>query len=140
MRICALCVMALLMVPSLSAAQEKAQFEDTIKQMLETMDSLSTLLATVRDEETAKSSQAPLRKAAEKWHAIKKNADGLPPPPKEEKDRLAKQYRMKLEEAQKKLFGEVARVRSVRGGPEALLEISGVLDKKSKQDTNEKRP
>ena len=77
-------------------------------------------------------STGDLRKAAGKWQLIKKKAEGLPPPSKEEKDRLAKQYKTKLEEAQKKLFGEVARVSAIAGGRQALLEISGVLEKKGK--------
>ena len=101
--------------------------------MLETMDSLSTTLATVRDEASAKAAEPDLRKAADKWQLVKKNAALLPPPVKEEKDRVAKQYRAKLEQAQKKLFGEVARVSTVPGGRMALLQISAVLDKKSKQ-------
>jgi hypothetical protein len=89
-------------------------------------------LTTIRDEDTARSAQPDLRKAAGKWQLIKKKAEGLPPPSKEEKDRLAKQYKSKLEEAQKKLFGEVARVSAIAGGRQALLEISGVLEKKGK--------
>jgi hypothetical protein len=112
---------------------DKAQFEDVVKQVLETMGSLTTTLLTIRDEETAKSAQPELRKTAGQWRLIKKQAEGLPPPSKEEKDRLAKQYKTKLEEAQKKLFGEVARVSIVPGGRAALLEISGVLEKKTKQ-------
>jgi hypothetical protein len=114
-------------------AGDKTQFEDVIKQMLDTMGSLTKTLATVTDEETAKNSQPELRKAAGKWHLIKKKADGLPPPSKEEKDRLAKEYKPKLEEAQKKLFGEVARVSVIPGGRQALLEISSVLEKKDKK-------
>jgi hypothetical protein len=112
---------------------EKTQFEDIIKKMLETMGSLTTTLTTIRDEETAKTSQPDLRKAAEKWDVIKKKAKNLPPPSKEEKDRLTKEYRPKLEEAQKKLFAQVARVSAIPGGRQALLEISSVLDKKDKQ-------
>jgi hypothetical protein len=112
---------------------ERVSFEDVIKQMLGVMDSLTTNLASVRDEETASFARPELRKAAEKWQHIKKKAEGLPPPSKEEKDRLAKQYKTKLEEAQKKLFGEVGRVSAVAGGRAALLEISSVLDKKAKQ-------
>jgi hypothetical protein len=111
---------------------DKVQFEDVIKQMLDTMGSLTTTLTTIRDEDTARSAQPDLRKAAGKWQLIKKKAEGLPPPSKEEKDRLAKQYKSKLEEAQKKLFGEVARVSAIAGGRQALLEISGVLEKKGK--------
>ena len=117
---------------------DKAQFEDVIKQMLDTMGSLTKTLATVTDEETAKNSQPELRKAAGRWHQIKKKAEGLPPPSKEEKDRLAKEYKPKLEEAQKKLFGEVARVSVIPGGRQALLEISGVLEKKDLEKKDKK--
>ena len=96
-------------------------------------DSLTATLATIRDEETAKGAQPELRKTAAKWKLIKQKAEDLPPPSRQEKDRLEKQYKMKLEEAQKKLFGEVARVRMVSGGREALLEISSVLEKKAKK-------
>lgn len=117
------------------AAQEpgKGSYEDVVKQMIETMDSLSQTLATIKDEESAKESQPTLKKTAAKWQSIKKQAESLPPPSREEKDRLAKQFKVKLEEAQKKLFGEVARVSLVPGGRQALLEISSVLEKKSKQ-------
>ena len=57
--------------------EAKTAFEDVIKQMLETMDSLSTTLATIRDEETAKVAQVELRKATGKWQLIKKNAERL---------------------------------------------------------------
>src|SRR5438270_13865634 len=114
-------------------AGDKTQFEDIIKQMLEIMGGLTKTLATITDEETAKSSQPELHKAAGKWHVIKKKAKGLPPPSKEEKDRLAKQYKNKLEEAQKKLFSEVARVSVIPGGRQALLEISAVLENKDKE-------
>jgi hypothetical protein len=112
---------------------EKTSFEDVVKQMLETMDSLTTTLATIRDEETARAAHPELRKTAGKWQVIKKKAEGLPPPSKEEKDRLSTQYKTKLEEAQKKMFGEVGRVGAIPGGREALLEISALLGKKSKQ-------
>src|SRR5438128_1565125 len=106
---CLVAVFSLLAALPGVEAGGKAPFEEVIKQMLDTMDGLSTILGTIRDEETAKGAQPELRKAAGKWQLIHKKAEGLPPPPKEEKDRLAKQYKVKLEEAQKKLFGEVAR-------------------------------
>jgi hypothetical protein len=112
---------------------EKTSFEDVVKQMLETMDSLTTTLATIRDEETARAAHPELRKTAGNWQVIKKKAEGLPPPSKEEKDRLSMQYKTKLEEAQKKMFGEVGRVGAIPGGREALLEISALLGKKSKK-------
>lgn len=131
-------IVGLLVVLNLCAVLPAARgggkaFDDIVKQMLDTMDSLTQTLTTIQDEETAKAAQPDLRKTAAKWQLIKQKAEGLPPPTREEKDRLAKQYKVKLEEAQKKLFGEVGRVSAVPGGRQALLEISGVLEKKSKQ-------
>lgn len=128
-------VMVLVLAGAGAAAQAEAdpRFEEIVKLMLGTMDNLSTTLSTVQDEETAKAAKPELRKIAGKWADIKKKAEALPPPSKEDKDRLAKQYKMKLEEAQKKLFGQVLRVRQLAGGPDALLEISSILSKKSKE-------
>lgn len=129
-------LLGILLVTSLGSgvsSGSKAPFEDIVKQMVDTMDALTTTLATIRDEDTAKGAQPELRKAAAKWQVIKKKAESLPPPSREEKDRVAKEYKVKLEEAQKKLFGEVGRVATVPGGREALRELSAVLDKKTKQ-------
>jgi len=113
---------------------DKSSLESVIKQMIDTMDGLTKTLATIRDEESAKSAQPELKKTAEQWRLIKKKAEGVSPPSKEEKDRLAKQFKMKLEEAQKKLFTEVARVSAIQGGREAILEISSVLKKEKKEN------
>jgi len=107
-------------------------FEDVLKSILATMDQIATVLSGIRDEDTAKAAHPELRKAAQQWQDIRKKADNLPPPSKEEKDRLEKQYKSKLESAQKKLFGEIARVQGIPGGRDALKEISAVLAKKAK--------
>jgi hypothetical protein len=126
-------LLSLLMGLSASRGGGKSAFDEIVQQMIDTIDSLTTTLATVQNEETAKEAQPSLRKSAAKWQIIYKKAKDLPPPSREEKDRVAKQFKMKLEESQKKLFAEVARVRTVPGGPQALLEISGVLEKKKKE-------
>ena len=48
---------------------------------------------------------------------------------RDEKTRLEKLYKPKLEEALKKMFGEVRRVEGIPGGKDALKEIAGVLKK-----------
>jgi hypothetical protein len=119
-----------------ATAQEVSKitpYETVIKQTLDTMDTLTKSLKSIRDENTAKSAKAELGKAAEQWQAVQKKSAELPPPSKEEKDRLAKLYKTKLEEAQKNLFGEAARVRNISGGPDVLLAISSILDKKAKK-------
>ncbi|MCI0742344.1 MAG: hypothetical protein L0Y72_25210 [Gemmataceae bacterium] len=124
------------LLPQARAGDKKT--EDIVKDMLKTMDSITSTLATIKDQESAKAAKTDLRKAADQWNVLKKKAGDIAPPDKGEKDRLAKQYRMKLEEAQKKLFAEVLRVQGVAGGRDALLEIKSVLAKKDKKDDKSK--
>jgi len=118
---------------------DKAQFEDVIKQIIETMDSLTGTLTNIKDADSAKDAQPELRKAAGKWQTIRKKAENMAPPSKEEKDRLAKEYRPKLEQSQKKLFVEVGRVSTVPGGKEALSEITAVLEKKKEKEQDKEK-
>jgi chemotaxis protein histidine kinase CheA len=131
------CVFIILLTEAaLSTGQEAGKtspHEDVVKQMLETMDSMTKTLTGINDRESAKEAQPDLRKAAEKWKVAKKKAEDLPPPAKDEKDRLATAYKTKLEESRKKLFKEAARVGVLPGGQEALKEIGSVLDKKKKE-------
>lgn len=113
------------------AGAAQARLEDLVKQMLTTMDSISKSLESISDEDTAKAAHNELKKSASQWIEIRKQAEETPPPTKEEKERLAKEYKGKLEEAQKKLFAEIARVQNIPGGKDALLEIRNALVKKS---------
>src|SRR5579862_884295 len=109
-------VLGLLLVSAQTNVQENSKvspYEAVIKQTLESMESLTKTLKAIHDEDSAKGAKEELTKTAEKWQSIQKKAAELPPPGKEEKDRVAKLYKTKLEEAQKGLFGEVARVRSI---------------------------
>jgi hypothetical protein len=115
------------------AAQDEIRtpYEAVIKQTLETIESLTKTLKTIRDDDSAKGARDEVAKLAEKWHSIQKKSTELPPPAKEEKDRLAKLYKTKLEEAQKGLIGETARVRGVTRDPEILAALSSILEKKA---------
>jgi len=53
----------------------------------------------------------------------------MKPPSKEESERLKKAYKEKIEATHKKLFGEIARVKKVPGGSDALKEIKLVVEK-----------
>ena len=58
---------------------------------------------------------------------------------KEEKERLVKLYKTKLDQTLKKLFVEIQRVSVITGGKEALMEIAGVL-KKDAQPQKDAKP
>jgi hypothetical protein len=64
---------------------------------------------------------------------MRKQADELKQPTKEEKDRLAKEYAPKFEAAVKKLQMQSARVKGIPGG-EAALEELAILKDKAKKD------
>ena len=118
---------------TLAYGHGEARFEAVLKEMLGTMEKVTTNLAGIRDEETAKAAQPELRKLAGQWQALIKKAEDVAPPNREEKTRLEEAYAGRFMEARKKLFGEVERVRGVAGGREALAEISAVIQRKSKQ-------
>lgn len=106
--------------------------EDVVKQMLTSLEKMSTTLTSITGQESADAAKPELRKAAGEFGAARTKAEKLPPPSREQKDRLDKEYKGKIEAAKKKLDGEVVRVRNVPGGPDALKEISSVFAKRMK--------
>jgi peptidoglycan hydrolase CwlO-like protein len=131
MRLLGISLLALSSLVAVSAAQEgQATFADVIKEMLATMDKITGHLSGIMDEETAKAARPELVKAAAGWKDIRDKAAKMKPPTQEEKARLEKEYKQKLRVAQKKLFAEIARVKGVPGGRDALREISAALGKK----------
>lgn len=114
------------------AAGEAASHEEAVKQVLAVQDKITTALSKITSQETADAARPELQKSAKEFVALRAKIEKLPPPAPEEKSRLEKEYKGKLEAAQKKLFGEVIRVQNIPGGRAALQEIRGVLDKRMK--------
>jgi hypothetical protein len=102
---------------------------DIVKEVLDTLDKITTTLATVKDEPTAKAAVPDLRKGVARFKELRTLADKAKPPSTEEKDRLKKEYKERLEKATAKAFAEIARVKKVPGGSEALKEINLVIKK-----------
>jgi hypothetical protein len=115
-----------LAVVGVTAGEETAH-ELSLKDTIRALDKLTTTLATVKDEESAQAARPDLKKAAQAWTTVKTKAAELPPPDQAEKDRLAKAYKGKLDDAMKKFFTEVGRVRSFPAGKEVLKEIKSVV-------------
>jgi hypothetical protein len=121
--------------------------EAVIKDMLGEIEQINKALSAVKDRESADAKKPELKKSAEKLLELRKQAEQLREPAKAEKDRLAKEYGPKMEEAIKKLRDEAVRVRFVAGGNEALAELTileekGLLGKeaKDKKDGPKKAP
>lgn len=98
-----------------------------VKEMLGVMDKLTAALSGIKDAATAEAAKPDLRKLAKAWTAVRDKAEKAPPPSKEEKARLEKDFKSQMELAQRKLFGEVGRVRAIPGAGDALQEIRSVL-------------
>jgi len=126
-------IAALLLLAGVSLGQENSgRREAVVKGMIGFMEKLTRTLKTVQDEDTAKAVRPELKKSADEWTALRKLAENIPPPTKEEKEKdgLAKEYRGKLEEAHKKLLAEIARVSLLPGGNDALTEVRKILTAK----------
>jgi hypothetical protein len=116
-----------------AAAQQGSPYEQTLKQAIDNFDKIGVTLKTIMDEETAAAAKPDLKKAATAFLEARAKAAKLQPPEKDEKARLEKEFKAKLEESMRKVFTEVRRVEAIPGGRDALKEISAVLKKESKE-------
>lgn len=123
---------AILVLIGVTAAGGAPTHDDVIKQTLATLDKISTALESITTQESADAAKPVLQKSTKEWLAVRAQADKLPPPSPEQRERLDKEFKEKLVAAQKKLAGEVIRVKNIPGGPEALKEIRSVLVKQVK--------
>jgi hypothetical protein len=112
-------------------AQDSA-YEGALKEMLEGLDKITMTLSLINSGEAAKEVRDDLKKQVDAWVKLRKKSEESEPPPRPEKDRLAKEYRPKLEMATKKFLAEIERVRRVPGAKETLQELRPVLDYKPK--------
>ena len=126
-------IAVVLFVIGVAAAGENSPYEKAVQKMIGSLDEIAATLKTVIDEDTAGAAKLDLRKSAGVWIETRAKASKLQPPEKEEKARLEKLYKPKLEESMRKMFIEIRRVEIIPGGKEALKEISGVLKKEEKK-------
>jgi hypothetical protein len=115
-----------------AAPAGEASQEALLKDMLGTLEKITKELSTIQNQGTADAARPELKKAATKMLDLRKQADEVKQPSKEEKDRLAKEYAPKFEAAVKKLQTESARVKGVPGGEAALEELAVLKDTKDK--------
>lgn len=123
-----------LLWPCTVQAQPPAAYEGLLKDMLGTVEEITTILVGITDENTAKDAAPMLKLKAEKMLDLRKKADELKQPDKATKDRLAKEYAPKFEAAVKKLRAESLRVEGIPGGDMAVRELAILKDKKDAKD------
>lgn len=114
------------------AGSQGSPYEKSLQVVVDSFEKIGATLKTIVDEESAGAAKPDLRKAADAFVEARAKAAKMQPPEKEEKVRLEKQYKPKIEEAMKKIFTEIRRVEVIPGGKEALKEIAGVLKKDGK--------
>lgn len=115
-----------------AVAVQGSPHEQTLQQMIGSLDKIVGKLKTITDEPSADASKDDLRAAAKSFVEARTKAAKLPQPEKDEKRRLEKVYKPKLDEVLKKMNGEMRRVEAIPGGKEALKEIAPVLKKDGK--------
>jgi hypothetical protein len=109
-------------------AGEDSPHEQTLKQMLGALGKMTTALAGVKDGDTAQAAKPELKKAIDNWTAAKAKGDKLPPPEAAEKERLAKVYKGKMDEALKKVFAEAIRLRSIPEAKDLLADLRTIVE------------
>lgn len=114
------------------AAGEGSPHEKIMQDMIGAFDAIAASLKTITDEDTATAAKPALKKGNDAFVDARKRAAKLPAPEKDEKIRLEKLYKPKIEESLKKMNMEITRVEMVPGGKDALKEIAGVLKKDGK--------
>jgi hypothetical protein len=112
---------------------QDSPYEQALQQVVESFDKIGVTLKTIVDEESAAAAKPDLRKSAASFLEARTKAAKMPPPEKDEKVRLEKLYKPKLDASMKKMFTEVRRVEAIPGGKDALKEISVVLKKDGKK-------
>jgi hypothetical protein len=114
-------------------AAKGSPHEQALNQALDSFESINKTLESIKDEESAGTAKPALKKAADSYLEARAKGDKLPPPEKEEKDRLAKIYKPKFNKAMEQMSIQIRRVELVPGGKEALKEIAPVLKKEAKK-------
>ncbi len=120
-------------------AGEMSPYEKALTQIVESFEKIGTTLKNISDEEAANNAKPDLRKAADTFLKVRAEAAKLQPPEKDEKLRLEKQFKPRLQDAMKKMFIEIQRVAVIPGGKEALKEIADVLKKDEKEEKKAKQ-
>jgi hypothetical protein len=107
-------------------------YEGLVKEMLTTVEQLTTTLKTIKDRPSAEAARPELKKSAEKMLQLHKKAEEWKQPNKEQLDKLKKEYSPKLEVAVKQLNELAVAVKSIPGGEEAVTELDILKEKTDK--------
>src|ERR1700686_4511577 len=112
-------ISVVLVAAGIAAGTQGSSHEQLVKQLLGSFEKINAALESIKDEDSAGAAKPDLRKAAESFLDARAKADKLPPPEKDEKDRLEKNYKPKLNVAMQKMATQIRRVELIPGGKDA---------------------
>jgi hypothetical protein len=125
-------IVILMLTVGVAVAGQVSPHEAMLKQAVESFEKIGASLKKIEDKASAEAARPDLRKAADAFIEARAKAEKVQQPEKEEKARLEKLYKARLDDAFKLVKTQSIRVDSIPGGREALKEIAGIWKKDSK--------
>src|SRR5437868_5678038 len=89
-----------------ASQQQPSSYEVVVKDMLATVEDITKTLGTITDTDSATAASPKLEEQGKKLLALRQQADKLPQPEKDEKDHLELTYRVRFDDALKRLRAE----------------------------------
>ncbi len=129
-----------LCLAGLVRAQQSGEdsYETLVKEMLGTVEQITSTLKTITDRASAEAARPELRKLAKKMLELHKKADEWKQPDKERLERLKKDYAPKLEKAVKEFNEAVTGAKAIRGSDDALAELDELRARNAKDKEKSK--
>jgi hypothetical protein len=118
--------LALVFAVSGCGDSHEAVLKDTIK----TMDEITEVCESIKDESSAKAAKPKLEKLAEKMKDIKKRADKLGDPKGDKKEALEKKYKDDLLKSALKMAVAIQKASTVPGGKDAIKPLEEIKNLK----------
>ena len=106
--------------PSVKPKDEKVTFDTVMKEMLSTLDKMTTALESAKDDATAKTAKPKLVTIAAQMQDLQEKAKKLGTPPPDEEKKLEERYKVDLDGVTKKLVAEVTRLKGQPYGKDLL--------------------
>jgi hypothetical protein len=116
------------------ANTQEAKREEVLGKLLGSLQQIAKTLEGVTDEATAKSAGPELKKQADEFRQTRKLSEQVPPPPsREAREKIAKDWAPKFVAVRKTLELQIARVQRVDGGNALLAELRTVIEPTEKK-------
>ncbi|MBM3996148.1 MAG: hypothetical protein FJ303_18655 [Planctomycetes bacterium] len=131
---CVIGFAATLLAASVAVAALGSPYEQALQQAVDSFEKIAGTLKGIKDEDTAAASKPELRKSALSYLEAVEKASKLPPPEKDEKARLEKLYKAKMEGVLKRISTEYRRVELIDGEKvkDALKELDVIFPRPKK--------